>query len=363
MRSAMAAALVVLAVSSGCETEVHPARPPARPLRLDPTSLPPSIDYTDADSLVIGGRRFRVDASVNSPLDGWRAPLAVPDGDGSVVFNTWTAGPRGWPPDQDVSIPTGEVGGTPVLRSLQAATGAVTTFAAGAHSVAIRARRAAFARGVDPSYRHNVPYLADVVVRDLGSGEEVVWSFAPDRFTVVAWAGDRLIVYRGIEGGSELQVFDGPRSPRALGGSLSFIALAPDGRTILVDGDAESFDPVVRVVDVATGASIQSIRVGEHLTSGDWVGDTAVASANHGFVVLRTSPGLEVLWVAMFDEKTVPHGLYEPRLTNAGEVVSWTNLNGNHFDSRFVSCRLSDEVCLLGKTLTLPHPVFNPSRP
>ena len=75
----------------------------------------------------------------------------------------------------------------------------------------------AYARGDPVSYRANLPYLTNVVVRASATADPLAWTEQADRYRVYGWAGDRLIVTRGQEGGeADAEVLDRPGKIRLL---------------------------------------------------------------------------------------------------------------------------------------------------
>src|SRR5439155_28431 len=107
---------------------------------------------------------------------------------------------------------------------------------AGTSDAAWRADGAlAYVRGDPVSYRANLPYLANVVVRASATGDPVAWTQRADRYRVYGWAGDRLILARGQEsGGADAEVLDGPGKIRLLAGQAGLLGISADGRQALV---------------------------------------------------------------------------------------------------------------------------------
>src|SRR5205823_9425036 len=119
-----------------------------------------------------------------------------------VAYGTWT-----WTRAIDWSkafdeqgIATGDPLGTPTLRIHDTHGNRDRALEPGTFGASWRADGAlAYARGDPASYRANLPFLADVVVRGSATAEPVPWTHEPDRYRVVGWAGRRLIIARGQE--------------------------------------------------------------------------------------------------------------------------------------------------------------------
>src|SRR5205085_1393627 len=61
------------------------------------------------------------------------------------------------------------------------------------------------------------------------------WTQQADRYRVYGWAGDRLVVTRGREGGgADAEVLDGPAKVRLLAGEAGVLGISPDGGQALV---------------------------------------------------------------------------------------------------------------------------------
>jgi hypothetical protein len=143
------------------------------------------------------------------------------------------------------------------------------------------------------------PYPGAVVVRSGLDGTPVRWTKGYDEDTVLAWAGDSLLVSRKQPAGGQLLALAGPglAPDRTLPGEL--VAVSPDGRQVLTTPDAGP--PVLQVVDVATGHVVQSLQVIEDASSGQvralgaWTEQGAVVQAGSSLVVLtKGTGGLEV---------------------------------------------------------------------
>jgi hypothetical protein len=339
----------------------------------------PPGNYVRGDGLYAKGARAQLGAPVSGALMGPLSPVAVTSPDGRLVaYNSWRE-LRAVDDQKSFSrqgIADGDALGTPSLR-VNDERGRDFLLERGAYSAAWRRDGAiAFVRGVDPDFRAGRIYEGDVVVQPGVHGHGVVWTSAPARYVVYAWAGDRLLFYRIGEGETlQLLVADGPGKVRALAEG-SAIAVSPDGtRVAVASADSRS----VRVLDVATGAehgwldltttSPQLAWVGY---SGSWTDDHVVAAANPGLAIFRVgADSIELEQVLSVDHAEFPVGLQEPRFADeAGdELVATADVPpaaGQPGVSYFLSCDRKTRTCKRGESAPArgwQRLVENPSRP
>jgi hypothetical protein len=243
----------------------------------------------------------RLAAPVRAPLVGEQAPLAVtsPQSD-HVVYHAWR----------------GREDGTPLLRVVEIRSGRDRILAVGAQTVAwARDGRIAYARGLHAGYRPRLAYVTQVVVRRSRDAPPVQWTRTRAEYSVLAWAGRRLLVSvracnvapcHAGDGSPEPDVYalDGPGKLRSLDlGNIS--AVSPDGRyvvgTFLPTRGQDSPSSIVHVVDVATGrvaASLDLARAARGRVprawllagadEGAWRGDdiAAVSTIGNGSVLV-----------------------------------------------------------------------------
>jgi hypothetical protein len=315
------------------------------------------------------------------PLMGWLAPVAVSSPDGvQVVYSTWRQlredDPRlSW---SEQGIRFGDALGLPSLRRYDRARGADSLVEKGAFSAAWRRDGAlAYLRGSQPHYGAGRRYVGDVVVRERPTEHAVVWSNAPDRYVVSAWAGRTLIAYRMREGEQlDLIAFDGARQQRVLAADSELVAVAPDGRSVFVN-DGAAMPSTARVLDVATGHERSRFTLGEIAGvpvpwvgySGSWTDDMVVAGTDSGLVVFRVGPrSIRPLQVLQLDPQLFPHGAVEPVFVGGGgRFVARADVPaGSGYRTVLLDCRLSTATCMRGDEAPerewLRY-VFNPSRP
>ena len=247
------------------------------------------VAYVAGDVLVDRtGRRHRLAAPVLAPLVGTNWPLVVAAANHRhVVYHAWRDN-------------------TPLLRLYDAARGTDVLLARGGELAAwSRDGRLAYVQSRRPPYvpNANYPYkYRDVVVRASATARPVPWTREFGEYSVLGWAGRRLLVGRRD---APMLAFEGPRRSRSLRINR-FTALSPDGRYVLgafQHGDSPTADTAV--VEVATGRIVARVdarrlvrteRLRRALTNGlagnaDWFGDSIAAVASFGsfsgIVVLR----------------------------------------------------------------------------
>lgn len=282
-----------------------------------------------------------------APLIGADAPVAVPSPDETLVaVNTWR-----WTKAMDWAQSLSEQGigpgdplGTPQLRIQDTAANKDRPLEAGTMSAAWRLDGAfAYVRGEQPVYRAQTPYLRDVLVRSSLTGPAEKWSTEPDRFTVLAWAGQTLLVKRDVPGAPpDLVAFDGAGRMRTIADGSMFVALAPDGKSVVVaKSPGETPQPGLYVVDVATGSTIGGISLRDMVDPvdnrpldwavgrGSWAGGHVVVPSATGLVVLDVDDRVRLAQVLHLDAADKPNGaLYEPRFVDdSGRVIfTWQDV-------------------------------------
>jgi hypothetical protein len=219
------------------------------------------------------------------PLDGLGGSLvawAAPSIDLSSVYYTM------WEDRRDLdALGEGEVGGIPVIRLHDVATGREEVWRRGAYAVTVSPSGVvAFVQDLDGAYRFSAPNPSAVVVSRDGTDE--AWSTETDvRYVTTGWAGETLLAYTVGQGESlQLFAFDGPEQKRLLSDGGLVGAISPDGTEVVIvepgpDGGSRyvvigvedgivraSFDPATDTVGPIYGAN-----------GGDWVGDRIVLPA------------------------------------------------------------------------------------
>ncbi len=300
--------------------------------------------------LVTGlGRRITLDVPASAPLLGSLGAVAVPSRNGAeLAYNTWRWTKQiDWQQSLgDQGIQTGDALGTPTLHVRDIKTGGDTALEPGTFSAAWRSDAAlAYVRGVTPDYLANTPYLRDVVVRAPVGAQPTVWSATPGRYIVVGWAKRSLIVAEQSSGSTDLLAFAGPGESRPLAMNADFVAVSPNGKTVLVaESYADSNVPALREISASDGTEVARLplsQIADPVTGaattwidgpGHWLGDRVVMPSSSGLLVVRT-PGssLAVEQVLHVDSATQPNGrLWEPRFADASgrTIVTWSDLSG-----------------------------------
>ena len=332
------------------------------------------------------GHGQKLDRAASSPLLGGDGPVAAPSPDGRLVaYSTWA-----WTRDVDWSKAFGEQGiaigdplGTPTLRVHDTHGNRDRALEAGTFDAAWRADGAlAYVRGDPVSYRANLPYLANVVVRASATGDPVAWTQRADRYRVYGWAGDRLILARGQEsGGADAEVLDGPGKIRLLAGQAGLLGISADGRQALVSVGAPGAGGMTlslrNVADSTEAASLALSSVIDPVTGqalswiagpGSWTGDHVLVSSDAGLVVLHvTAESASVEQVLHVDLDRVTTGsIYEPRFADdaARTVVWWADVprDGAAPASAQFVCDRYALTCKRGANVAAsraPRPVYN----
>ena len=334
------------------------------------------------------GHGQKLDRAASSPLVGGDGPVAAPSPDGRLVaYSTWA-----WTKDVDWSKAFGEQGiatadplGTPTLRIHDTHGNRDRALEPGTFGAAWRADGAlAYARGDPVSYRANLPYLANVVVRASATADPLAWTEQADRYRVYGWAGGRLIVTRGQEGGgADAEVLDGPGKIRLLAAQAGVLGISPDGRHALVSvgtpGDGAVTISLRNVADSTEAARLPLSTAVDPVTGqvlswvagpGSWTGDHVLVSSDAGLVVLHVDArSVSVEQVLHVDLARVTTGsIYEPRFADdaARTVVWWADVprNGAAPESAQFVCDRYTLTCKRGANVAASHaprPVYDSS--
>jgi hypothetical protein len=375
-RIMLLATFAAVAAGAACGSAPEPVE------RKAGTGSAPTMYSVGSRAIGLSGGPAQLAAPPVTPLAGWLTPAGVPSPDGRyLAYNTWDE----LRPDDpalswsDQGIEPGDPLATPSIRVHDSSTGRDELLEDGAFSLAWHPDgRVAYFKGAERDYRAAVRYVGDVLVRATVEAEPDVWSRAPGRYIVVAWAGETLLAYREREGEAlDVIVFDGPGQMRVLAVDSALVAISPDGRQAFVERGPAQGRPSVSVLDVASGREAATLdlttvdpAVGTVSYSGDWRGRRVVAPSASGLAVFRVGR------VGISLEQAVPvavaQGVAEPRFADAPgrRVVTWTTRGRGGV---FLDCDLTSEAC--AEVVPLPtargaqgfpawrRPLYNPSRP
>ena len=381
----VAAAFGVVAVPTiavgGQVLEVLGIRESDEPVPAAGALVPP---YVHGDRLYGYAREpVRLARRLLAPLLGTDEALAMPTGDGRVVYHAFDPADGGL-----------ERGGTPVLRVVDPRTRRDRLLARGAQSVAVRRDGAvAYLQATRPTYLSTPSgtlggRFGRVVVRASLDAPPVVWTGIGE-YVVVAWAREALVVEVRPGAGMLLPagkagpdtgvyVLDGPRRARRLP-LTEVVALSPDGQRVL--GTFRQGDgPVTatRLVDAASGRVVASAPI--QLGSGAWTGERIVAplgmQQRRLAVVRVTGKRLLVertLRLAHNRSLAARYGpfLSRPVFAPGGRrvVIRVVALHGDESArfTGFLTCEIEKGVCVRGRDLRPPRiwaaVLDNPSRP
>jgi len=278
-------------------------------------------------------------------LSGGDLPVAVllPDGR-QLLYQFWEVlvsdDPGRGPGDPVIEVGTHMA--TPSIRVRDLISGEDRLVVSGAHSTAWRADGTlAYAQGVDVDYRYNMPYLSRVVVRKGLDGPTETWTSDADRYTVLRWAKDSLLVWREfMDGGGQLLALDGPDEIRVIipVGEEGFVALSPDGERILTSsGGPESGEPpMIREVEWRTGREIARLSFQgvldplsggpiQWVTGASWEKDRVVVATSADLAIISAKDDALVLEeVVAFDYPGLgPASVFAPLLDETGSRVSF----------------------------------------
>jgi hypothetical protein len=358
-------------------------------LQVGPTT--PPVPFV-TDSAVIGlpgGRQVQLHAQASGGLTGWTSPVGVSSQDGRyIVYDAWTDETT-LDPERSFSqqgIVQGQPLGRPSLHLLDTATGSDTLFQDGAYSFAWRTDGAvAYFKSQDPDFRANQPYVGEVMVQSSLQADPVSWTSDPDRYIVIAWAGQTLLAYRVGEGEVlDLVSFSAPGKEQLLSSSSVLVAVSPDGSQVLVSqgtagsgtarlvevvggGETARLD-LSQAIDPATGQPLRYLSYG-----GSWVDNRIAAEGGSGIVIFNVdSSELRVEKVLSFPSTQFPMPIHEPQFTDetASRVVAWAPIPGKGgLDPdrlyMYLDCALASRACVHGPPRgdrSFYH-IYNPSRP
>lgn len=287
------------------------------------------------------------------------------------------------------SVADGTHMSTPSIRMLDLASGEDEVVVSGARSMAWDASgRFAYAAGVDADYRYNMPYLQRVVVQNGTGGAPEVWTRDADRYTVLQWVGDTLLVRKDEVGGEyEILAFAGPGQAKPLlAEGETYLAASPDGSRILVSaGGMDSTDPIsLRVVELASGREVSRLSLDGTrdpatdepilaVAGASWEGDTVVVSLTPADIAVLTAGDdtLALEEVITFKyPKLRPGSIENPVLNAAGTKVFVVTREGTDTTelerTAVVTYDLASGRCTRWITPggpTVTRLVSNPSRP
>jgi hypothetical protein len=203
----------------------------------------------------------------------------------------------------------------------------------------------------------------------------VPWIVSPHPWIVAAWAQNRLLVYKGVEGeGLRLFVLDGPGRMRPFGPPETnerLVAISPDGSQAFVAlGDGGD---IAAVFDLTTGQELSRVDMTGLMDpdtdstfglayAGSWTDSVVAASGGPGLMLFRVTDGhIELTGVLR-----IPDGINEPQLIGGvNRVVGWQHLVvGGKDRYRWIDCDLEQTVCEVGPSGPEQlNVVYNPSRP
>lgn len=278
--------------------------------------------------------------------DGSQIGILLPDGR-RLLYHFWhqlASFPTHAPGDPEVA--DGTHLGTPTIRMRDLATGKDAILLTGARSMAWRSDGMfAYAQGVDSNYRYNVPYLQRVVVQRGLDGSPEVWTSDADRYTVLQWAGDFLLVLcERLGGASELLMLRGPDMvERVLMQGDRFLCVSPDGTHIVAASGLLDGKPLtLRLISLETGSMVDSLSLngirdpasGEPVfgvSGGAWMGNTLVVTlAPADLAILSISNGrLGLEEVITFRYPRLrPGSALNPVLNDSGRKVFFVTREG-----------------------------------
>jgi len=268
---------------------------PSTSTPTDPTPTDPDAETPSEAIRAIGGsgviitRDGLVDlvtgettplVTANNPLSA--SPVGVPDGAGGAYYLS-----------HDVDADPESDFGRMDLRHL-GADGTDEVIEPGVQSFARRADGAlAVAVPLDPIIPDWEPRLTriEVVAPD---GSRTTWTTEAGEYGVTAWAGERLLIERGIDEteANDALILDGPDRLRVLSSYGRVGAIGPDGTWAIVAGlepgetmehDVETPPTPPRVLDLASGETIGTVDMGDRTMgffSFTWDGDDRLVAAS-----------------------------------------------------------------------------------
>jgi hypothetical protein len=300
---------------------------------------------------------------VIAPLTGALTPVAAASADGSfVVYSSWRQLARIKPGALGQGLATGRPVGLPSVRLFDVRTGKDELLANGAAAPAVSTSGAiAYVAGDSQVVRQNVDYTGRVVVAESRDAKPRVWTSGPARYLPYAWAGSKLLAYRGVPDseGTDLYAYSGPDEAHLLAPDAFVIAISPDGENVLAAVGVRTLE-VIRVADAAVkdSMSLDGMSGGPSalMYAGSWRGDRVIANSDRGLVVLDLHGGLHV--ESVFATPNFPHGIKEPVLVDDTHVRGWADLALDRQDARatdepasdnaLVDCDLATGACAVG---------------
>lgn len=289
------------------------------------------------------GRRSQSASRPSNELHGRASPRVVEAQSGDfLVYTTWKSlhavdpamgnHAQGIEPDTPLGIPE--------VRVVDKANDDDRVLETGAYSTAVSAAgRVGYVRRNRAEVTADDDFAGMVVVRESLHADPVVWTSTPARYSVVAWAGRTLLVYRigALEEPSVLAL-DGPGQERVVAEGLNLGALSPDGTLaalvdqVFVDDDVADDVPIVTVVRLADLTTIATLTAGTVraqgmrgvLEGGEWLEDRLVLPSQSGALLLRfDGQALSITDTLQLDRATYPLGTFDAAFLDPGRVVLW----------------------------------------
>ncbi len=356
-------------------------------ISIQPTDSGPPLPFAAGDTLQLENATVRLQKTALAAITGGNSASVVHDEtERRFIYAAFE-----YYQDFDFEKPwsyyglgTGDAIGRPMLRLVDLDAGTDVEYVAGAESAAwSQDGRVAYLQGDPPEYVLGNYFQGRIMVRPTLTAPAVPWVSEPGRYTVLAWAQQRLLFSQRMTSVSgDLLVADAPEIVRRLATNASFLALSPEGSKVaIIEAAAEK--PTIKVVDIATGvveASLGSREIEAAIEgplqylegNGSWVDDRIGLMTQDGAVVLRYALGS--LTVEKHVELPQPMrlwGPHEPRLTEDGStLVAWAPLPGSGGEAKgrlymYAACDLSTGHCRRGPVSGEQtfYAVTNPSRP
>lgn len=320
----------------------------------DDLGVAPAGFTVEEGALSVGGRTVRLAHPPMDALAGGLVPEVVPTFDGSAVYYTMWESWEGLD-----GLEPGEIGGVPVIRRVEVATGADEVFRRGSYAAAVSVDgRVGYVEDLDGAYRYSVPNPTRVRVALPDGSADQVWSTGDDlRYVTVGWAGGALLAYQVLEGEYPVTfAFYGPGESRLLSDGGVVVAISPDGsKALLVEPGAIADKTHFVVVDPTDGSVLASADFSTPLGpvqgtyAGDWVGDRIVVGPGagdgdrypyvFGFAILTYREGsLSLERFVTLDEVSGMVSLTSPRFTPEGNVWLQVTVVMTGSDSEVWNC-------------------------
>ncbi|HMJ75841.1 MAG TPA: hypothetical protein VK507_07705 [Iamia sp.] len=319
--------------------------------------------------------------TANNPLSA--SPVGVPDGAGGAYYLSH---------DEEADPVDEDDFGRMDLRHL-GADGTDEVIEPGVRSFARRADGAlAVAVPLEPIIRNGGPWLTriEVVAPD---GSRTTWTTEAGEYGVTAWAGERLLVERGIDEteAHDVLVLDGPDEIRVLSSYANLGAIGPDGTWVILSGlePGESVEHDVapppsppRVLDLASGETIGTVDMGDRTMgffSLTWDGDDRLVAATSttgpphlGLVVeLSVRPGGDgTVTVQETRTRELDPRTFSPDVAWAGPdgtIMALAPTSDQRYQARLYLCPADGSACALHELPVADYGrrdrFTNPSRP